>query len=74
MKETTVPFVARVGQTQITVRDMLKLSVGDVIRLNSSPNNEIEVLIEGLVKLMGRPGVSSKKKAMQITRIMSKDA
>jgi flagellar motor switch protein FliM len=74
MKETVVPFVARVGQTQITVRDMLKLSVGDVVRLNSSPNNEIEVLIEGLVKLMGRPGVSSKKKAMQITRIMSKDA
>jgi len=71
LKETTVPFVARVGQTQITVRDMLKLSVGDVVRLNSSPNNEIEVLIEGLVKLMGRPGVSSKKKAMQITRIMS---
>ncbi len=74
MKETMVPFVARVGQTKITVRDMLGLKVGDVVRLNSSPNNEIEVLIEGLVKLMGRPGVSSKKKAMQITRIVSKDA
>lgn len=73
MKETVVPFVAKVGQTQITVRDMLKLSVGDVIRLNSSPNNEIEVLIEGLVKLMGRPGVSSKKKAMQITRVVTKN-
>jgi len=74
MKETKVPFVARVGQTQITVRDMLRLKVGDVVRLNSSPNNEIEVLIEGLVKLMGRPGVSSKKKAMQITRIVSKES
>ena len=74
MKETMVPFVARVGQTKITVREMLGLKEGDVVRLNSSPNNEIEVLIEGLVKLMGRPGVSSKKKAMQITRIVSKDA
>jgi flagellar motor switch protein FliM len=73
MKETLVPFVARVGQSQITVHDLLKLSVGDVIRLNTSPNAEIEILIEGLVKLMGRPGVSSKKKAIQITRVVSKE-
>jgi flagellar motor switch protein FliM len=73
MKETMVPFVARVGQSQITVSDLLKLNVGDVIRLNSSPNSEIEILIEGLVKLMGRPGVSSKKKAIQITKVVSKE-
>ncbi len=73
MKETMVPFVARVGESQITVQDLLKLKSGDVIRLNTSPHNEIEVLIEGLVKLKGRPGVSSKKKAIQITRVISKE-
>ena len=63
----------KVGQAQITVRDMLKLKVGDVIRLNTSPHNEIEVLIEGLVKFKGRPGVSSKKKAIQVSKVYSRE-
>ncbi len=73
MKETTVPFMVQVGSTQITVQEMLRLKVGDVIRLNTSPNNEIDVMIENLIKLKGRPGVSSKKKAIQITRIVSRE-
>lgn len=73
MKETIVPVVAQVGNAQINIRDLLNLKIGDVVRLNSSPHAEIEILIEGLVKLNGRPGVSSKKKAIQITRIHYRD-
>ena len=73
MKETTVPFVARVGSAQITVQELLRLKAGDVVRLNTSPHEEIDVLIEGLIKLRGRPGMSSKKKAIQITRIFKKE-
>jgi flagellar motor switch protein FliM len=73
MKETVVPFVVEVGSSLISVKELLKLKKDDVIRLNTSPQNEVDVLIEGLVKLKGRPGVSSKKKAIQITRIFSKE-
>ncbi|HEY5037604.1 MAG TPA: flagellar motor switch protein FliM [bacterium] len=73
MKETSVPFVARVGSAQISIQELLRLKVGDVIRLNTSPHNEIDILIERLIKLKGRPGVSSKKRAIQITRIYSKE-
>jgi flagellar motor switch protein FliM len=73
MKETTIPIVVRAGAAQITVQEMLRLKPGDVIRLNTSPHNEIDVLIENLVKLKGRPGVSSKKKALQVTRVFSPD-
>jgi flagellar motor switch protein FliM len=73
MKGTTIPIVAQVGKTQINVRELLNLKAGDVIRLNTSPHAEIEILIEGLVKLSGRPGVSSKKKAIQITRVHSRE-
>jgi flagellar motor switch protein FliM len=73
MKETMVPFMVQVGSAQITVQELLRLKTGDVIRLNTSPHNEIDVLIEGLVKLKGRPGVSSKKKAIQITRVISRE-
>jgi flagellar motor switch protein FliM len=71
MKEAKMPIVVKVGEAQISVREMLKLKPGDVIRLDTSPNREIEVLIEGLVKLKGRPGVSSKKKALQVTKVYS---
>jgi len=73
MRETHMPIVVRVGGAQITVQEMLRLKPGDVVRLDTSPHNEIDVLIEGLVKLRGRPGVSSKKKALQITRVLSPD-
>lgn len=73
MKETKVPFVVQVGSAQITVQELLKLKTSDVVRLNSSPHNEIDVLIEGLVKLKGRPGISSKKKAIQISRVVSRE-
>ena len=53
MKETRVPFVVEVGAAQITVQDLLGLKAGDVVRLNTNPHNEIDVLIEGLVKLKG---------------------
>ena len=71
MREAMMPIVVRVGAAQITVQEMLRLKAGDVIRLNTSPHQEIEVLIEGLVKLKGRPGVSSKKKALQVTKVCS---
>ena len=73
MKETRMPIVVRVGGAQITVQELLRLKAGDVIRLDTSPHNEIDVLIENLVKLRGRPGVSSKKKALQVTRVFSPD-
>ncbi len=71
MREAMMPIVVRVGSAQIAVQEMLRLRAGDVIRLNTSPHHEIEVLIEGLVKLKGRPGVSSKKKALQVTKVYS---
>lgn len=73
MREAKMPIVVKVGETQISVREMLGLKPGDVIRLDTSPHKEIEVLIEGLVKLMGRPGVSSKKKALQVTKVLAPD-
>ena len=73
MRETSVPVVVRAGEAQITIQEMLRLKTGDVIRLNTSPHQEIDVLIENLVKLKGRPGVSSKKKALQVTKVCSPD-
>jgi len=73
MKETTIPIVVRVGAAGITVREMLGLKPGDVVRLDTTPHQEIDVLIENLIKLKGRPGVSSKKKALQVTKVMSPD-
>lgn len=71
MKEAKMPIVVKTGEAQITVQEMLRLKPGDVIRLDTSPHREIEVLIEGLVKLKGRPGISSKKKALQVTKVYS---
>jgi flagellar motor switch protein FliM len=70
MKDAVIPMVVEAGSSQVTVGEVMNLKVNDVVRLNTSPRGEIEILIENLVKLKGRPGVSSKKKAIQITQVV----
>ncbi len=69
MRETSIPLVVQAGSSQVSVRELLNMKAGDVVRLDTSPKGEITVLIENLIKLKGRPGVSSKKKAIQITKV-----
>lgn len=70
LKETRVPIVVELGNAELSVRELLDLKEGDVLRLNTKPAEEISVLIENLIKLKGRPGVSAKKKALQVTRVL----
>jgi flagellar motor switch protein FliM len=65
---TRVPVVARLGETEITIRELLVLEAGDVIRLDTRIDSEIEVDICGKRKCYGRPGVFDNKKAIKITR------
>jgi flagellar motor switch protein FliM len=70
MREAAIPLVVEAGAAHVTVADVLHLKEGDVVRLGSTPHGEIEILIENLVKLKGRPGVSAKKKAIKITQVI----
>jgi flagellar motor switch protein FliM len=68
MSTTHLPIIAELGKTSLTVKEILNLKEGDIIKLKKRVNHEIEVLISGKRKLAAKPGSVEGKKAVRITR------
>ena len=65
--DAKVEIVAELGRKLIAGRNLLELSPGDVILLDSDPGDEVTVFVEGIPKFTGKPGVIKGAKAVQIT-------
>jgi len=70
---TEVNLVAELGKTVYSVQDILNFEVGDVLRLNTGPQNHVTMNIERVAKYLGMPGVVKGSKAVQITEIIDQD-
>ncbi|MBL8005764.1 MAG: flagellar motor switch protein FliM [Candidatus Kapabacteria bacterium] len=68
VSSTYLPVSAILGRASITVADLLKLKPNDVVKLDTSISQELEILIANNRKLAGRPGSIDGKKAVKITR------
>jgi flagellar motor switch protein FliM len=68
MSNTYLQVIAELGKAAISVRELLELKEGDVIKLKKRINQEIELIIGGRRKLAARPGSIEGKKAVRITR------
>jgi flagellar motor switch protein FliM len=68
MSKTYLPITAELGRTAITVRELLELREGDIIRLKNKITDEVIISIGGKKKFAGRPGMVDGKKAVKILR------
>ncbi len=68
-----VNISAELGKSIISVRELLALKLGDVIKLDTKVNQEVQVSIDSRRKLAGRPGTVDGKKAIRITRTLVED-
>ena len=68
LERTLVPLTVELGRITVTVGEMLDLSVGDVVRLDSRVNEELSVIIGQHQKFKCKPGSSNNRIAVQITR------
>jgi len=73
MKGTFLTVNAELGKTKVTVKEMLEMKKGDVLKLDKRINQEIEVVIGGLRKLAARPGSLDGKKAVRIIRPLKEE-
>lgn len=62
-----VAFNVLLGASQVTVRDLLQLEAGDVIRLDSEVTQDLVACVNGNAKFLCRPGVHRKKLSVCIT-------
>jgi flagellar motor switch protein FliM len=53
---TRVPMVAELGRTDLTVREIVDLNVGDVVMLDNSRTDPVVVYVGNQPKFLARPG------------------
>jgi flagellar motor switch protein FliM len=70
--EVPLEIVAELGKAFITGRELLNLSVGDVIPLETSSKDSLAVKLEGTIKFRGYPGVYRGSQALQISSIVER--
>ncbi len=60
---------AELGQSTMLVKEFLQLNVGDVIELNQSIANPLQVMVGGKLKYYAQPGKLKNKMAVQVTEV-----
>jgi len=71
LRKTKVPVIIQMGQFDISVREFLSLSYGDVLQLDTRVDDELKCIVGNNTKFYCRPGTSGKKAAVQITRLIT---
>jgi flagellar motor switch protein FliM len=71
LTQVDLPVTALLGQAQITMRDLLALSRGTILKLDTAANGTLPVKVGEHVKFRGRPGVNGKNIAVKIDRILT---
>ncbi|MCX7929579.1 MAG: flagellar motor switch protein FliM [Chlorobi bacterium] len=68
-----LPITAELGKATITVGELLELSIGDVLKLDTEITGELPIKIDNRPRFAGRPGKVDNHKAVRITRILSSE-
>ncbi len=68
LAETHLNCRVKLGETNLTVGDLVNLNIGDVIPLTQDADGELDFSVEGTPKFKCRFGVSRGNKAIQVTR------
>lgn len=68
--QMNVVINAVLGEAILTVREILELEVGDVIRLKSHKDEDITLQVQGKTKFLARPGTYKGYRAVKITKVV----
>ena len=66
--ETMLPASALLGEANLTLRELLDLEPGDVLRTSIPVGAEVAVMLGGKPRFWGTPGISRGKVSVKITR------
>lgn len=68
--ESVVEIKAKLGEATLSVEELIKLQVGDIIQLREDYEHPVEIQVEGVPKFWGSVGSHKSTRAIQITGIM----
>ena len=73
ISKAVIPVKAILGNSAISVNDFATLRVGDVIRLNSRVDEELDVYVGNIKKFTALPGASGKDYAVRVTSVIREE-
>jgi len=68
MRQLEANITVNLGETQITVGDLVNLNIGDIIPLNQDCDGELMLNVEGVAKYKCFFGISRGTRAIQVTK------
>lgn len=69
VETTVVPVSAYVGGSDVTIRDIMGLQVGDVVALDTKKDKDFKIFVGSRLKFHGLPGLLGNKLAVRITQL-----
>lgn len=73
LHDTELDVKVNLGQSEISLKELMSLKVGDVIPLDQDANGEFDILVQEVKKFKGLYGVYHGSVAMQITKPIIKE-
>jgi flagellar motor switch protein FliM len=72
LNESEVTIAAELGRSSHTIRNILDLSEGDVVMLDTGPQDLISVMVEKVPKFFGNAGIVAGNRAVQINSLIGR--
>ena len=73
IERAQIPMKAVLGKTALPVMDFINLKVGDIIKLNSKVDDELDIYVGNMLKFTALPGSSSDNYAVKVTSIIREE-
>jgi len=73
IRRVDAPIKAVLGKSVISVNDFVNLQCGDIIRLDTRTEQELEIYVGNIKKFMAMPGKSDDKYAVRITSVIREE-
>lgn len=73
ISRANVPIKAYLGRSTVSVKDFTSLQIGDIIRLNSKVDEELDVYVGNIRKFTALPGAAGKQYAVRITSVIREE-
>ena len=70
LRRVDVPVKAILGECSVSVNEFLELQIGDVIRLDTKVDSELNVYVGNIKKFTAMPGANDEHYAIQVTSVI----
>ncbi|MEG1946538.1 MAG: flagellar motor switch protein FliM [Lachnospiraceae bacterium] len=73
ISKAPMPVKAVLGNSTISVNDFINLQVGDIVRLNTKVDEELDVYVGSMKKFTALPGASGEQYAVRVTSVIREE-